>query len=166
MMTAGKSSTKKSAQRARRVLSAQEALDAFLEKRNGKTRLHLNALWENWDIVLGPDLSELGKPLACKDNILVIGAEDNMAMQDLSMSSQDILDLANAFMDSQYFRRVRVVLLQGKRPLTVKRTPREPVLPRRLPAPPANLGNMVGKFPDTFPLKDCYEAYVRMFNES
>lgn len=149
--------------RKREVLSVKAALADFLAKRDGSFRLHLNALWLNWDIVLGDDLAGLGKPLSYKNKILIIGAEDSMALQDLSMQATDILERANAFMNQEYFEKIRVVLMQGKRALNEARVPRSPRPPARpLPRPP-RLGGLMGRLPDDFPLKDCYETYCKLF---
>ena len=80
------------------------------------------------------------------------------------MQAQDILARANAFMDTPFFTQIRVVLLQGKQPLNQRLRPKIQIPPAPPPPRPRNLGRFMGKLPESFPLKRCYEAYVRFFD--
>lgn len=152
------------ARREKRLLAAGEAMSAFLDGYGGKERRHLTALWRNWSVVMGEALAELAFPLGHKGDVLIIGADDVMAMQELSLQSMEILERANAFMDSEFFRQVKVNLMQGQQALTRPR-PRRPDSPIR-PAPPpkpTRLGGLVGKLTPDSPVTRCYEAYIAMF---
>jgi hypothetical protein len=113
--------------REERLCSAGEAMDAFLARLGGKERRHLCALWDNWDVALGP-LASLALPLGQEDGVLFLGAEDSMALQELSLQGPEILERVNAFMDSPFFVKVRVVLVQGRRPLN-RKPPARPLPP-------------------------------------
>lgn len=152
------------ARREKRLLAAGEAMSAFLDGHGGKERRHLTALWRNWSVVMGETLAELAFPLGHKGGVLLVGADDVMAMQELSLQSMEILERANAFMDSEFFRQVKVNLMQGQQALSRPR-PRRPDSPLR-PAPPtkpARLGGLVGKLDPDSPVTRCYEAYLAMF---
>lgn len=138
------------------------AIDVLLERLGGKEARQLAALWDNWAMVLGEDMAPLGFPIGHKDATLLIGAEDSMAMQELFMQSAEILERANAFMDSNFFERVRVVLLQGKRPLNEKRSVRPRHRLRRANPPrPPRLGGL--QLPPDSPVAECYKAYIAAF---
>ncbi len=157
---------KKFVKRLKRLAPAGEAARDLLLGLGGKERLHLAALWENWDMAMGPDIAALALPLGHKEGTLNIGAEDTMAMQELSLQSDDILERANAFMDSPFFNRVRVILLHGQRTLDVIR-PQRPLLPPppKLPPRPPRLGSLLGKLDPASPVGRCYEAYLAMFRD-
>ncbi len=105
----------------RRRGSSVESITALLDKmsaqaeRPGEARLA--RLWQNWAMVMGPELAELAWPLGHRGGILLIGGEDPMAIQDLSFLSAEILERANAFMDFPFFREVKVGPCLGKTPL-------------------------------------------------
>ena len=114
---------------------------------------------------MGDDLAALAFPLGHKDDILLIGAEDTMAMQELFLQSPEILERANAFMDSEFFLHVKVSLMQGQRDLSRQRPrrPHSPLAP--VPPPkPARLGALLGKLNPDSPVTRCYQAYLAMFN--
>lgn len=152
------------APREQRLLAAGEAISVFLDSYGGKERRHLTALWRNWPVVMGEDLAALAHPLGHKGDILLIGADDVMAMQELSLQTVEILERANAFMDSEFFKQVKLNLMQGRQALSLPR-PRRPDSPLRplLPQKPARLGGLVGKLDPLSPVTRCYEAYLAMF---
>ena len=148
-----------------RLVVAGEAMSSFLEARGGKHTRHLAALWQHWRTVMGDDLADLAFPLGHKDDLLLIGAEDAMAMQELFLQSPEILERANAFMDSDFFRHVKVSLMQGQPDLSRGR-PRRPHS-RIAPAPPtkpARLGALLDKLNPDSPITRCYQAYLAMFD--
>ncbi len=148
--------------RIKKTLSAAEALDLFIIARNGEAQARLNALWEHWDMVLGPDLSGLVAPLGHKDGTLLLGAEDGAAAQEAHLCSQDILERANAFMDEAFFSGIRVGLMQGRRSLAspIPRPRIEPL--RTMPPRPPHLGGL--SLDPADPVGRAYAAYVRAFN--
>lgn len=153
------------AKRERRMRPATEAVPALLDAMGGKERRHLCALWTHWNLVMG-DMEGLGFPLGHKDATLVIGAEDSMALQELSLRSVEILERANAFMDAAFFERVKVELMQGRRDLATPRpAPPAPALRNTLPPRPAKLGSLRGKLDPSSPVGQCYEAYLALFEK-
>lgn len=74
-------------------------------------------LWQHWDMVMGPELASIAWPLGHRGTILLVGGEDAMSMQELSMQQDEILERVNAFMDEKLFTEVRVSLSLGKNPL-------------------------------------------------
>ncbi|WP_341806122.1 DUF721 domain-containing protein [Nitratidesulfovibrio liaohensis] len=145
-----------------------EALRGFLERRGAPERMRLVRLWENWDMVMGTDIAVLAYPLGHRKRILLVGAEDNMAMQDLTFLTPEILERVNAFMDDvsdgPYFERVEVHLLQRRTPLDEVRVERS-APPPRVPPRPDNLGGLLGAFDPESPVGRAYASYVRMFRE-
>ena len=115
-----------------------DALKEYLNARGAKNQFQLARLWENWEMVMGPDLAALAFPLGQRKGILLVGAEDNMAAQDLSYMSPEILERVNAFMDGPFFNRVEVHLLFGRTPLDTTRVVVPPS--SRVPLPPGPRG--------------------------
>lgn len=115
-----------------------DALKEYLNARGAKNQFQLARLWENWEMVMGPDLAALAFPLGQRKGILLVGAEDNMAAQDLSYMSPEILERVNAFMDGPFFNRVEVHLLFGRTPLDTTRVVVPPS--SRVPLPPPARG--------------------------
>ncbi len=147
--------------RIKRAMSAAEALELFIKSRNGEAQAGLTALWEHWDMVMGPDLSALIMPLGHKDGELLLGAEDSAAAQEAHLCAYEILERANAFMDREFFSKVRVSLMQGRNSLACPppRLTIEP-LPTMPPRPP-RLGSL--NLDPTDPVGRAYAAYVRAF---
>ena len=152
------------AHREQRLLAAREAMSIFLDSCAGKERRHLTALWQHWTVVMGESLAALACPLGHKGDVLFIGADDTMAMQELSLQATEILERANAFMDCEFFRQVKVGLMQGRQALSCPRPRRldSPLCPVR-PKKPHRLGALAGKLDPDSPVTRCYEAYIAMF---
>lgn len=146
--------------------SIQEALKRFLIKSRGQERFYLLHLWDNWPMVMGDELAETAFPLGARERTLVIGAEDNMLLHELSFQVNEILARANAFMHSPHFNQVRLELLQGRRPLYPRgqagqgmvNLPDERVRPQKL-------GSLKGKIDPESPAGRAYLAYVESFEE-
>lgn len=73
-------------------------------------RMRLVQLWRHWEMVLGPELAPLARPLGHHKDTLLIGAEDAMLMQELHLQSGEILERVNAFMEGPFFAAVKVSL--------------------------------------------------------
>jgi len=101
--------------RTERLASAREAVECLLRRYPRKARLA--RLWQNWSMVMGPELAPLAKPLGERKSVLLVGGEDAMVMQELVMMRDEILERANAFMDDRFFTDMHVGLSLGKRPL-------------------------------------------------
>ena len=50
---------------------------------NGEKLMQVR-LWQNWEMVMGPDIAPLAWPLGARNDILIVGGEDNLALQELS----------------------------------------------------------------------------------
>ena len=85
----------------------------------GEGRARLQQLWLNWDMVMGPDLAPLARPMGHHRDLLLIGAEDAMLAQELHLMSAELLERVNAFMETPFFNGVKVSLLMGKQGLDV-----------------------------------------------
>lgn len=101
-----------------RPMEAGLVLNAVLEALGGRERLQararLSLLWQNWAMVMGPDLSSMARPLGHHKDLLLIGAEDAMLAQELHLLSGEVLERVNAFMESPFFSAVKVTLLMGR----------------------------------------------------
>lgn len=96
------------------AVSSSELVDSFLASRPRGPASGLIELWRHWGMVMGPQLSALAFPLGAKGNTLLVGAEDNFVLQELSFAGPEILERANAFMETEYFVKVELGLLQGR----------------------------------------------------
>ena len=119
-------------------------------------------LWQNWDMVMGPDIAPLAWPLGARNDTLVVGGEDNLALQELSFMTPEILERVNAFMDAPVFNKVELRLVMGDRPLD--RPPEIQPSTRVRPAPPRpdELGAHLEDMRPDSPVARCYAAYLRM----
>ncbi len=156
---------KKFGYKQRKMLSSQEACNLFFDKYGGKERNHLNALWKSWSAIMGEDIAGLGFPLGHNKKTLLVGSDDNMALQELSMQSMEILERANVFMDSNFFETVKFVLLQGQRPLNLFRPRSSAEHPKIQLEDLPQIGALLGKLNPESPVTLCYEAYVRLAKE-
>ncbi|MDR3362372.1 MAG: DUF721 domain-containing protein [Desulfovibrio sp.] len=96
------------------VSAADVLVDVLRALGGGPERDRLLQLWHNWNMVLGPELAPFALPLGSRRNTLLVGAEDAMLAQELQLQSGEILERVNAFMESPYFRKVRVSLQLGQ----------------------------------------------------
>ena len=106
----------------KRLVSAREAVEHLLCRYPHKARLA--RLWLNWSMAMGPELAPLAWPLGERNGVLLVGGEDAMIMQELTLMREEILERANAFMGERFFTDVHVSLSLGKRPL-------DSLMPRR-----------------------------------
>jgi len=145
------------------------ALAAFLpefvqRKLDAGFAFRLVGLWRNWAEVVGPEVAELARPLGHRKRILLVGAEDSLALQEVGYYSPEILERVNAFLGEESFDKVQADLLLGRAPLdTVGVAP--PVHRMGLPPRPAELGGLGRLKQDDSAIGRCYRAYVRLFGE-
>lgn len=125
---------------------------------------HLVQLWRNWAMVMGKHLAPLALPLGNRGKTLLIGAEDNYILQDLSLCSEEILERANAFMDGPFFDRVEFRLCLGKTPLNQINLP-GPEQPRS-PSLPVRPDQARHQLDLNSPLGRCYLAYIGLFDRN
>ncbi len=113
-----------------------EMMDEMLSRLDCDASMRrLYHLWQNWEMVMGPELAELALPLGHRHATLLVCAEDNMALQELAFQTGEILERVNAFMDAPFFDKVELHLGMGRTPLTsppdIQPSSREPLLPER-----------------------------------
>ncbi|MDR2695824.1 MAG: DUF721 domain-containing protein [Deltaproteobacteria bacterium] len=147
--------------RAKRLVSAREAVERLLRRYPHKARLA--RLWQNWSMAMGPELAPLAWPLGARKGVLLIGGEDAMAMQELAMMREEILERANAFMDEPFFTDVRMSLSLGKRPLDGLTPPARGQIPKILPRLDGSA--LQGADPGS-PAARCYAAFVHLARNS
>ena len=111
---------------------------------------------------MGPDIAAIARPLGHRNGILLIGGDDSCALQELSYAVPEILERVNAFMDEEFFHKVELHLLMGKKS-SLQRVDitQVPEIPQ--PQRPSSLGK--AQLPPDSPLASAYAAYVRMFEE-
>jgi hypothetical protein len=128
-------------------------------KGNAAIELRIAALWAAWGELFGPDLGDMAAPLGRRQRTLVLGVEEPMVMQELSMFSQELLDRVNGFLGEKYFDKISLELISGRARLDATEPPlrSRPVLPDR----PAGLGQAA--IPGDSPVARCYAKYVRLF---
>ncbi len=145
-----------------------DGIRQFLNARGGQRQRMIIKLWEHWDMVMGPDIAPLAFPLGRRKETLMVGAEDNMAAQDLSYMTPEILERANAFMLDEpqpVFTKVQVHLFMGRVPMDLRRL--SVLEPSRTPLPPRpeNLGNLGESLDPNTAVGRCYRKYVQMYDE-
>ena len=141
------------------------ALEGFMRALGRPEQLLLTRLWQHWDMVMGPELSGLAWPLGQRNGTLLVGGEDAMAMQELSLMADEMLERANAFMERPYFTGVKVSLSLGKAALDqAVRLPR----PQRvsLERGPALTGKFLSTMPAESAVARCYARFVAQKNNS
>ena len=121
----------------------------------------LGHLWRNWELVMGPDIAAIARPLGHRNGILLIGGDDSCALQELSYAVPEILERVNAFMDEEFFQKVELHLLMGKESLQNIGITEIPEVPK--PQRPLSLGR--AQLPPDSPIASAYAAYVRMFEQ-
>ncbi len=146
----------------RKGASVQDALQRFFERHKGHESFHLLHLWDNWPMVMGEALCAMAHPLGAKDRLLIIGVEDNLAMHELSFQVPQILARANAFMNEQYFRQVRLELLQKRKPLYPRLALCRRDLTMERPKP-SNLGRLKDSIDPNSAAGRAYLSYVESF---
>ena len=141
--------------RTKRLVSMREAVEQMLRRYPRKARLA--RLWQNWSMVMGPELAPLAWPLGERKGVLLVGGEDSMIMQELVMMRDELLERANAFMGESFFTDAHVSLSLGKRPLDGLPPPPcrqvPPIFPR------LDGSALRGADPDS-PAARCYAAFL------
>jgi hypothetical protein len=145
--------------RAKRLVSAAEAVERLLRRYPHKARLA--RLWRNWSMVMGPGLAPLAWPLGAHKGVLMVGGEDAMAMQELVMMRDEILERANSFMDERFFMDVHVGLSLGKRPLDGLTQPPFRGRAAAKTVPKLDGSALRGADPDS-PAARCYAAFLSL----
>ncbi len=132
----------------------------FISKGMDPRQTLLGELWKNWDIVMG-SFATMAHPLGHRNDILIIGCDDSCIMQELTYAVPEMLERANAFMNADFFRRMEFQLLMDKDAMQGMNITESPVPP--FPQKPPRLGCL--KLPEHSLLKECYKAYVEVFQD-
>ena len=66
-------------------------------------------LWRNWPDAVGEELAWINHG-GHKDDVLFLVAGDAMEMQEISMYAPQILERVNAWLGTEYFSRLRMIL--------------------------------------------------------
>ncbi|NCB21791.1 MAG: DUF721 domain-containing protein [Deltaproteobacteria bacterium] len=134
----------------------------------GEGRARLQQLWLNWEMVMGPDLAPLARPMGHHHDLLLIGAEDAMLAQELHLMAEEILERVNAFMEQPFFSAIKVSLLMGKAGLdkTAVRTTASTraAMPAR-PEPPNAHGLYLEAMDPTSPVARAYARFASLRNK-
>lgn len=133
-------------------------LDALLRGMGRPEQARLARLWQHWSMVMGAELADMAWPLGHRNGALLVGGEDAMAMQELSLMAEEILERANAFMGEAFFSTVKVSLAMGRSPLDVPL----PVVRQggTLPLGPPLSGAYLTSLPEDSPVTRCYAKFV------
>ncbi|OBQ52450.1 DUF721 domain-containing protein [Halodesulfovibrio spirochaetisodalis] len=143
---------------------ASKMLGKLLYEKGGDRHMPLVPLWQNWDMVMGEELAELGRPLGHKDRTIIIGADDNMAQYELSAQTYEVLERVNAFLGKDMFDTVQVELMQGRESLDNMTMPVFKQARPKIPPRPKDLGNLEHILDPDSPVTKCYKKYVAMYD--
>ena len=156
--------------REKRMRSGAEGWRLLLYRLGGQEQGKLVHLWKNWDYIMGEEIAALGRPCGHKEHAgdraghraLHIGADDSMALQELSLRGPEILERANTAMGSEFFTEVKTFLLQGKTGLVRESAPVAPLQPDRQVFEGPPIGGLIGKLSPDSPITRCYETFVAL----
>lgn len=114
---------------ARELPHIANLLPKFLQRLGfNQERQKLCQLWRQWSEIMGEEVAELAVPIGHKEQTLFLGVEDNMAMQELHFHTTFILGVANAFMETEFFTELKIILAHNQRALN-EILPQEEVKP-------------------------------------
>ena len=123
-----------------------------MDSEHVQSRLH--HLWECWSVVLG-DMARLACPLGHRGQTLLLGCEDSMASQEITMRAKEILERTTAFLGRPLFKKIRAEVILGRHTL-IEPLPALPVLP-------APVSRATGKYlsfmPPDSPVGRCYAEF-------
>ncbi len=94
--------------------SIATALDKYLQAKGLNKELQIAKLWTCWADIIGSELADMAKPLGKRKNTLVVGAVDNVVMQELVYYSEQILEQIEEFLGWQPFDKVVFELLDTR----------------------------------------------------
>lgn len=128
---------------------------------NGEKLMQVR-LWQNWEMVMGPDIAPLAWPLGARNDILIVGGEDNLALQELSFMTPETLSGSMRLWMPRYSTGSNCGLswatgLWDQMPDIQPSTRVRPAPPR-----PRQLGAHLEEMNPDSPVARCYAAYLRM----
>ncbi|SKA73559.1 Protein of unknown function [Paucidesulfovibrio gracilis DSM 16080] len=144
------------------IARAGDALEPVLDRLDGKGSMQLVRLWNNWENVMGREVSRMARPLGRRGPTLLLTADDPAVAQELTFFAPQIIRRANDFLGEEYFDKVRFELLNGRVPLDGYRpdsAPRSQSSPKK----PKNLGEILDQMDEDSPVGRCYRAYIGLF---
>lgn len=154
--------------RNRKMLSLPDGLRNFLSRKKGTESMRLARLWLAWGEVLGPELSQMVKPLGNRERTLLLLVEDSMVMQEIHYQLQTILRLVNEYIGTDegvFFTKAQLSLPKGKQGLdSYKGLEPHVTFEYSVPEPPG-LDDLVGRFDPNSPIGRCFNAYINYFKE-
>lgn len=167
-MSFTKKNGKKKSTRRRSTESAETLAQNFLQKLSARAgcpeQFRLVELWRNWRVVMGEEISSLCLPLGHREHRLDLGTEDSMAMQELLYLEHEIVQRANAFLESPFFNDVKVTLLGERSGLAEE--PDRAVVTRKTPQlPRMATGRYLQDMDPDSAIARCYRAYCRSEEE-
>ncbi len=142
-----------------RPVSVQTTLDRFMQHLGMPEKRQIIELWRHWSMVMGHEIASIAWPLGSKNNILMVGGEDALSLQEISYMQFEILERANAFMGKEYFNALKVSLSLDKTPLNVVCQHTKAPSPNLLPHEVLH-GEYLKDMPATHPVARCYAHYV------
>lgn len=148
-------------ERKQHIRTAAEALTSVLGSPEAAMELAIARMWRHWPEILGPDIAAMVRPLGHRQETMLLGATNSMVMQEFSFFAQTILDKANDFLGTAYFRKVQIELMAGRPGLDQSLLAPNP--PRTGAQSPDPLGNLLPCMDPSSPVTRSYRAYVRHF---
>ena len=156
--------SKRKSARKRRTESVETLAQRFLESLSAMAgcpeQFKLVELWRNWQVVMGEEISSLCLPLGHREHRLDLGTEDSMAMQELLYMEHEIVQRANAFLETPFFNDVKVTLLGERSGLAGVHGERE-TRPRAPQLPRMAKGTWLKEMDPDSAIARCYRAYCR-----
>ncbi|MGM0760530.1 MAG: DUF721 domain-containing protein [Thermodesulfobacteriota bacterium] len=140
-----------------------QALQTYFRARGAGSELDIARLWQHWPAIVGPNLSDIAKPLGRRKGQLLIGVSDSLAMQELRFYADEILDRIGQYLGHQPFDKVAVELIKGRACLDGVQIENSWIVPE--PQVPSPLGEIGTYLPEGSAIRSCYEAYVQAMEE-
>lgn len=136
-----------------------EAFQSLVERRGDPGIQKRLVLWTQWEKIMGSPIIDLGFPIETKGKNIIMGAQNSMAMQELSMLAPTILHRANTFLGERLFTKVVFMQVNEPKAQRIGTPPASPVLPESgMPTPPKNFGHKLDDFSDDSLVSQCYRA--------
>lgn len=152
-------SNKKHQFRSRKVHTAAEAFQSLVDRKGDPAIERRLSLWSHWDSIMGSPIIDLGFPIETKGKNIIMGTENSMAMQELSMLSPTILHRVNEFLGEKMF--TKVIFVQGEEPAKAQQAQVDhlaSIQKTAMPAPPKQFGKKLADFSDDSLVSQCYRA--------
>lgn len=145
--------------------SISSALDKFLQRRGLSKELQIAKLWANWSNIIGEELAKMAKPLGKRKETLVIGAVDNVVMQELVYHSEQILEQIEEFLGWKPFDKVVFELLDSKSSLDEIRIWHSYASPRTCHTK-EQIGTYSQEIPEEKDAANSYQAFVEKLGKT